>query len=511
MFEPLCVFALAALGGLGGTAAARLFARKIGLTDKPDGRRKIHATPVAIAGGIGVFLGAVSALGVAAAVFPDVFDALSANPRQAIALFAAAALIAAVGLADDLVNLRARFKLAGQIAAAVLLVVVGGLHVDSVSLFGLHVPLGGLAVPAAVGWLILCVNAINLLDGLDGFLGTVGVVAAGTLAAMAFAGGNPFVGWVAVALAGALVGFLRFNLPPATVYLGDCGSHLVGLVIGAVALTASLKGATVAIVAPAVLLVLPVLDTTAAIVRRKLTGRGIAHADRGHLHHVLMRNGLTHRRVLVLVGCLGAIAGGGALVGASLANDFVAVGAGGAVVLILLAGGLFGNAEFRLVRERVAASVRRVRGGDSADIEQIVRLQGVGNWCAVWAEITRAAEDLNLTSVRLDVNAPAWHEGYHRRWDRGGRAVPEYEVWRVELPLFGCGQVLGRLTVVGVRDGRGITDKMAILSRIADAVESRAALVADTVRVPPPTVSSVSAPTPANGVPGLQPAAAVGL
>ncbi len=500
--DAVLVLCLAVVFGGIGTYFARQFARRVGLTDNPDGRRKIHREPIALAGGIGVFLAIPLALLAGSAISPTVLADLSAYMPKLLALLAAAGMITLVGLADDKFNLRARYKLAGQIAAALLLVGVGGLQIDSVTLFGTHVQLGYLAIPAAVAWLILSVNALNLLDGMDGFLGTVGVVICAALAAMAFARGNPVVAWVAIAMSGALIGFLRFNLPPATVYLGDAGSHLVGLVIGALALMASLKGPTVAIVAPAVLLVLPALDTTAAIVRRKLTGRGLAHADRGHLHHVLQRNGLTHRRILILVGALGAIAGGGAMVSVLLQNDLFALLAGAGVVLILLAGGLFGNAEYRLIRERLFGVVRRVTAGDSADVELEVRLQGVGNWSTVWNEITRTASDLNLLQLRLDVNAPVWHEGYHRRWDRGGKAVAEYEVWRVELPLFGCGQVLGRLTVIGVRDSRPIVEKMAILSRIADAVESRAALVADSVRTPPATV--VTTDTPADGLPALR-------
>lgn len=504
MLETVVVSLLAVFCGGLGTYFARAFALRIGLTDCPDGRRKIHANPVALAGGIGVFSGVLAALGISAALYSDLYDHLTADLDRSLALLASAAIITLVGLVDDWKNLRARYKLVGQIAAAMVLVVFGGFQVETVTLFGKQFPLGMLAAPAAVAWLVLSINAVNLLDGMDGFLGTVGVVACGALAAMAFARGNPFVGWVGVAMAGSLVGFLRFNLPPATVYLGDAGSHLVGLIVGAAALMASLKGPTVAIVAPAVLLVLPVLDTTAAIVRRKLTGRGLAQADRGHLHHVLQRNGLTPRRILILVACLGGIAGAGAMVSVTYANDFIALAAGGAVVMILLAGGLFGNAEFRLIRERFYGMVRQVHNGDGADVE--VRLQGVGNWRTVWHEITRTAEELNLTTVRLDVNAPAWHEGYHRRWDRGGQAIPEYEVWRVELPLFGCGQVLGRLTVIGKRDGQSITEKLAILTRLALAVETQAALIADTVRTPlavaPPT--EVTHVTPPNGVPVLQ-------
>src|SRR5205807_6415533 len=93
---------------------------------------------------------------------------------------------------------------------------------------------------------------------------------------------------IAATMAGALAGFLCFNFPPATIFLGDCGSMLIGLFVGVLAIQSSLKGpATVALTAPAALLIIPILDTSAAIVRRKLTGRSIFTTDRGHLHHVL--------------------------------------------------------------------------------------------------------------------------------------------------------------------------------------------------------------------------------
>ena len=125
----------------------------------------------------------------------------------------------------------------------------------------------------------------NLIDGMDGLLGIVGGIALASLAVIVAMTGHVFAATVALALAGAVLGFLWWNLPPATVYMGDSGSMLIGLVIGAVAIPTSLKGpATVALSAPLAILVLPIFDTTAAVVRRKLTGRGLATADRGHLH-----------------------------------------------------------------------------------------------------------------------------------------------------------------------------------------------------------------------------------
>src|SRR5207247_2395036 len=135
-----------------------------------------------------------------------------------------------------------------------------------------------------------------------------------------------------------------------------------GLVIGALAIPASLKGpATVALGAPVAILVLPMLDTTAAVIRRKLTGRGLATADSGHLHHVLQRNGLTVRRVLALVAGLGLVASAGALATTILHNDLFAFVAAFGVVVTLVATGLFGHAEFRLIWKRLRAAVRALQ------------------------------------------------------------------------------------------------------------------------------------------------------
>src|SRR5205085_11618611 len=168
----------------------------------------------------------------------------------------------------------------------------------------------------------------------------------------------------AAAVAGALLGFLFFNFPPATIFLGDCGSMLVGLVVGVLAIDASVKGAaTVALAGPLALLVIPIFDTSAAIVRRKLTGRSIYTTDRGHLHHVLQRNGMSNRLVLLLVAGLCLLASGGALLTLALNNELFALVSAGAVVGILVISRLFGHAEFLLIKERLLAVAVALRYG----------------------------------------------------------------------------------------------------------------------------------------------------
>jgi UDP-GlcNAc:undecaprenyl-phosphate GlcNAc-1-phosphate transferase len=474
--------------GLSAVATARAAALRVGLVDRPDGRRKLQSRPVALAGGVGVLIATVAALAVAGVVVPDVGQALLTDTARTFSLLASGLMIAAVGLLDDLTNMRARYKVAGQLAAVLPLVFLGGFRIEQVSILGTLIPLGYLAVPVTLFWFLAAMNALNLLDGMDGLLGTVGLIIVGTLAWMAFAAGHPFAGYVALALAGGLLGFLRYNLPPASVYLGDSGSMLIGLAVGALAIESCLKGPAVAIVAPTALLVLPILDTAAAIVRRKLTGRGLAVCDRGHLHHEMLRRGLSRGRVLAVVAALGVVAAGGALAGTFLHNDLFAVLSAAVVVVILLVSGLFGTAEVRLIKERAVAVFRSaVQRGPHVELS--VRLQGTADWAEVWKRLVAAAHELGLRSVRLDVNAPAWHESFHGRWDRNTQATDPLGLWRLELPVFGHGQLIGRLTVAGVRkDDAPVADQFARLARTVAAVEQAAGLT-----LTPPPVSARAA------------------
>ncbi len=463
--------------GLVLTRAARNLAVRVGLVDTPDGWRKIHVRPVPAVGGVAVLLATVIAVVVAVGADPELAAMVSNDARRAGALLAAAVTITAVGFVDDRYNLRARHKLVGQVAAALILVLGGGYLIERISVFGMIVEFGPLAGLATVFWLLACVNALNLIDGMDGLLGTVAVTGLGTLAVIALLAGQVFAGVVALALCGAVVGFLWFNLPPATIYMGDAGSMLVGLVIGALAIPAFLKGpATVALICPVAILILPVLDTSAAIIRRKLTGRGLAIADRGHLHHVLLRHGLTVPRVLVLVAALGLVASAGALASTALHNDLYALVGAFGVVITLLSTRLFGHAEFHLVCKRVGLVLRVALGrGTPAGAELAIRLQGSIDWDQVWSELSGAAMDADLQSLALDVNAPSLHENYHAQWDRPVRAISDAHWWRVEIPLFTQGHLLGRLAITGWRDDRPIGDTLQRLARIVEATELRAA------------------------------------
>lgn len=482
---------LALAFGLAVTRLSIPVAEWLGLTDRPDGRRKLQKKPIPVVGGVALFVSVLAALLVSAVASHDVRATMGPELAGGEWLLVSASLMVALGVIDDYRPLRARFKLVGQIAA-VLPAVFGGFTIQAVSLFGFSIDFGGFAVPVTVLWFLASVNAINLLDGMDGMLGTLGAVVCAALGAMALVVGNGFAAVVAFALVGGLLGFLWFNRPPARVYLGDAGSTLIGLVVAALCVRSSVKGggSAIAILAPVALLVLPFFDTAAAIVRRTLTGRGMAMADRGHLHH-LLQSRQSIPRSLLTVGLLGLLAAVGAVLATFWRNDAVAVVAACGVVVLLLARGLFGVAEVRLVASRVRAVVRSgVTRAVSTEVE--ASLQGQADWELVWVKVATAAERLALTSVQLDVNAPSWRLDYHRRWQARGHGSEPLGGWRMDLPLMSHGQPIGRLSAFGRRDERTPGPALFALAEVAGEVERLIAEMVGPTR--PPAESEVDTP-----------------
>jgi UDP-GlcNAc:undecaprenyl-phosphate GlcNAc-1-phosphate transferase len=471
MIALLCVLLASASLCLVLTPLVGRLARRWGLVDRPDGRRKIHDRETPVAGGLAVLTSAGAAVAGSLLLLPGpLAGPLNEQRPFLLGLLLGAVVIAAVGVVDDLGLLRGRHKLFGQVLAA-LVVVASGVCVHRLQVFGFEFDLGPLAIPFTVLWLLAAINSLNLIDGMDGLLSSVGVIVSLTLAALAaLTGGGPTV-VVSVALAGALLGFLRYNFPPASIFLGDCGSMVVGLVLGTLAIHSGLKApTTLVLAAPAVLLTLPLFDTAAAIVRRKLTGRSIYTTDRGHLHHVLLRRGLSRPGVLLLVSAFCVITGCGVLASRAFNNDLIAVLTGAAVVGVLVVTGLFGHAEARLIKVRlvgIGSSLLPPRHGRPAHQEE-VRLQGTVDWARLWACLTTEAVRRNLSELLLDVNAPALHEGYHARWDRFGPEAEHAGGWRAEIPLALHGCAVGRVVIAGPGDAEPAWQKVAAFSAVVE-------------------------------------------
>jgi UDP-GlcNAc:undecaprenyl-phosphate GlcNAc-1-phosphate transferase len=248
-----------------GTPMAREAALRFGVVDRPDGRLKNHHQPVAYLGGLAVFTSFLLTIGM---TFE--FD------HELLALLLASTIVAAVGLIDDFGVLTPKPKVLGQVVA-VFVLLKSGVIVDLVFL-----PWWARYL-ITILWLVGVSNAFNLLDIMDGLAGGIGAIAATFLLTVAILNGRWVVAAFTVALIGALLGFLLYNFPPATIYLGDCGSLFVGLTLGALAMVMDYTAANdFGFLAPLYILALPLVDTVYVVFLRIRAGRKIYHGSPDH-------------------------------------------------------------------------------------------------------------------------------------------------------------------------------------------------------------------------------------
>jgi UDP-GlcNAc:undecaprenyl-phosphate GlcNAc-1-phosphate transferase len=293
----LLLLLLAAAVSLVLTPLTRTFARARGWMDEPDGQRKLHRAPVPRIGGLAVFAAFVLSTGSLLA-FGSVPSELLGAFRH---LVVACAAVMAIGLVDDVIGVRPIAKLAVQTAAAAYLF-VHGYRIDNVSnpFGGESVSLGWLALPVTLLWFVGMSNAFNLIDGLDGLAAGIGFFSTITLFIAAVVNERWEVVLLSAALGGALLGFLRYNFSPASIFLGDSGALFVGFALAAFAIRGWMKSsAAIAVAAPLLALAIPILDATIAVARRLLAGQSVFTADGDHIHHRLLRKGLTPQRVVV--------------------------------------------------------------------------------------------------------------------------------------------------------------------------------------------------------------------
>jgi len=295
-------------------------AHRLGAMDLPGGR-KTHGGPIPRIGGVAVFFGFVAGLGAAAFLAGFLFEPIQVNvywPGMVIA----STLIFLVGLVDDLWGLRYYWKFAVQIACAVY-VWNCGFRVELITQpLGGSAEVGWFSLPITVLWIVGITNAVNLIDGLDGLAVGTALITTLATAVIAFAMKNLGVAAACIALAGSLIGFLRYNFNPAQIFLGDSGSMFLGFVLAVASVRGSQKLPTaVVILVPLLVLALPLIDTGLAVVRRvyrlshqgrqsdrvtRYVLRNLNHVflpDRDHIHHRLIDSGLSHRgAVLILYG-----------------------------------------------------------------------------------------------------------------------------------------------------------------------------------------------------------------
>lgn len=410
------------------TPLVRNLAWQFGLVDQPDQQRKIHVSPIPRLGGVAICAAVLCSYALLLIVRFSSGRIVWGNLPLVMRLLPAIALVFGIGLFDDIVSARPWMKLTAETAAAIL-AWIGGVHIYVVN--GVTVSGAVASFLVTVLWIVTCTNAINLIDGVDGLAAGVGLFAAATMLAAALIEQNFAMALAVAPLVGALLGFLRYNFPPANIFLGDSGSLTLGFLLGCFGALWAEKSTTLfGLTAPLIVLAVPLLDVVLAVVRRLLRGQPIFTADNRHIHHQLLSRGLTPLRLVLVIYGICAIGSVSSLLLTANHNrnrDF-------AIVLVCLAAWLglqqLGYREFGIAKSMVfGGTIRSVLSAQLA-LEAFEREVG--------AELTlaRSWDILCHTCHRFGFSGVAFElDDEIRRWG-------EESGWQARIDFPGHGTII---------------------------------------------------------------------
>jgi UDP-GlcNAc:undecaprenyl-phosphate GlcNAc-1-phosphate transferase len=465
----LTLFLISLSASLFVTPVIRRLAQRLGWLDVPGDGRHVHAVPVPRLGGVAVFISVMLALALLPLLDNLVTQGLAGEWRGVVAVLASSTLVFLFGVYDDLAGANAKWKFIAQGAAAVLLYALGG-RVEAVT-----VPfVGSFGLPPVLGfcltlvWVVGISNAFNLIDGLDGLATGASLFAALVMLGVSLVNGHVLVTVISIALVGALIGFLRYNFNPASIFLGDSGALFIGFLLAALSVTGTQKASTVVAVAiPLMAFALPVIDTGFAVARRFISGKPLFEGDREHIHHKLLERGWSQRRVAFVLYGVCAFFGLLALLftsdsGAGKLTGLVLVITGAAIVLTAgrlryheadeIRAGLKRNFSERRVRAANHVSVRRAS-------QSLSKACSLGDLFAAVREVLELGEFVYATvqlgrggDYEMSERALALEEGDRRlrgaevrgglicwEWERGDVEAKEvlgsHFFWTLRLPL----------------------------------------------------------------------------
>ena len=276
------------------------FATFKGVLDKPD-PRKIHKEPVPRLGGISIYVG--FALALLFALIFSWFNGMHIKYLGILGIFISATIMFFLGIVDDVKGVNSLIKLLIQLLASAI-VIFFGIEINFISnpFNGIFPLIGFISIPLTLIWLTGVTNAVNLIDGLDGFAAGVTTISAMTLFFVALRTHEIGAALILLSLAGAALGFLKYNFFPARIFLGDSGSYFLGFLLA----TSSIMGVfkttlVVALIIPLLILGVPIFDTMFAIGRRLSERKSPFAPDKGHIHHMLLRAGFTQREAVLSI------------------------------------------------------------------------------------------------------------------------------------------------------------------------------------------------------------------
>jgi UDP-GlcNAc:undecaprenyl-phosphate GlcNAc-1-phosphate transferase len=454
----LATFCIALFLSLVLTPLARMLGLRFGAVDIPD-HRKMHIEAMPRTGGLAIFIVFILTLIFCHLLSTKVSNQLVMDRKTAFFLIGAM-IVFGIGLVDDFHRLNPKVKFLFQIIAAVV-ALQGGLHIKDIVIFDTTIRFGPFSYGVTVLWFILFINAINLADGLDGLAGGVVFFVALVMVILSILSGSFVVALLFAALGGAVLGFLRYNFNPASVFMGDGGSYFLGYAVAGLSIMGAVKSQVgAATLIPLLALGLPLFDTILAPVRRFVRGRKMFDPDKGHIHHRLVERGISAKKVVWLIYLITFALCICAILLVNLRNEqaglFLLVLGAGAIVFVrklgyfeyLATDKLYGwfrdmTDEAGLGRSRRTFLSQQISIGRSKDLE------------AFWQRLVSACELLKLDYLELTLGNKGpgdtsssdycWHSG-EGKLDLA--SLDPLKTLYLSLPLEDGNSPLGTLVVV---------------------------------------------------------------
>ncbi|MDO4193241.1 MAG: MraY family glycosyltransferase [Erysipelotrichaceae bacterium] len=268
-----------------------------------ENERTVHHGKIVRMGGVAIYAAFMVSLAI-----------LWAADNSLNGILIGASVVFIGGLLDDIYDLPPKIKLLFQVTAAIIALTIGKLYLNETHIFSIAISNPVFNWLLSFFWIVGITNAINLIDGLDGLSSGISIIVTMTIGLLGFFMGRRDICILALALSGAIMGFLPYNFHPASIFVGDCGAQFMGFTIACISLLGFKTTALITLGLPILILFIPISDTLIAIVRRKLKGQKFTQADRGHLHHILMiKLKLGHRRTVLILYAVTAMFAGAAI------------------------------------------------------------------------------------------------------------------------------------------------------------------------------------------------------
>lgn len=297
------------------TPVVKKLAVKLGVIDIPKDNRRVHKKPIPLLGGLAIYVSFVATL---------ILKTGELNASE-IGILLGCTIIVTGGFLDDKFDIKPWQKLVFQLIATICIILFGvriELLTNPFFTSNQYISMGWAGIPLTFIWVIGITNAINLIDGLDGLAAGVALISSFTLFIVSVLNNRIDAAVLTAILCGSILGFMPYNFNPASIFMGDTGAQLLGFLLAAISIKGAIKSAAAfAIVVPILALGLPIYDTLFAMIRRKINGKPIMQADKGHLHHRLLDMGLTQKQAVIIMYLFSGVLGGFAILAMKVSSQ----------------------------------------------------------------------------------------------------------------------------------------------------------------------------------------------